>query len=111
MQSFEESHGYLKPGINLNDLAKSMNTNANYLSKVVNYFKKESFINYLNGLRINYTISQLKSNHTFRRYTIKAIAKDVGFSNTQSFSKAFVNKTGIMPSYFISELEKSTTYS
>jgi AraC-like DNA-binding protein len=111
LQNFEDTQGYLKPGTNLNDLAKSMNTNANYLSKVVNYFKKESFINYLNGLRINYTISQLKSNHTFRRYTIKAIAKDVGFNNTQSFSKAFVNKTGIMPSYFIRELEKSATYS
>lgn len=111
LQKFEDSNGYLKQGVNLKDLAKSMNTNANYLSKVVNYFKKESFINYLNGLRINYSITQLKSNHKFRHYTIKAIASEVGFSNTQSFSKAFLNKTGIKPSYFIRQIEKNTTYS
>lgn len=111
LQNFEDVNGYLTPGVNLKDLAKSMNTNANYLSKVVNYFKKESFINYLNGLRINYSISQLKSNPKFRCYTVKAIANEVGFSNTQSFSKAFKSRTGIMPSYFIRQLEKNTTYS
>jgi len=109
LNAFETKQGYLKKGINLGDLAKELKTNANYLSKIVNHYKKQSFINYLNELRINFAIEKIKADSKFRRYTIKAIAQDVGFSNTQSFSKAFFTKTGIIPSYFIKELEKITT--
>ena len=35
-----------------------------------------------------------------------AIAQEVGFNNSESFSKAFYKKTGIYPSYFIKQLEK-----
>ena len=37
---------------------------------------------------------------------VQAIAKESGFNNTESFSKAFYKKTGIKPSYFIRELNK-----
>ena len=42
-----------------------------------------------------------------RKYTIKALSKEFGFSSAESFSRAFYKKFGIYPSYYITELDKS----
>lgn len=105
---FEKENGFISNEITLNFLAKELNTNPNYLSKIVNHVKQCSFSNYINNLRVEYAIEQLKSNPTYIKYTIKAIASEVGFNNVQSFSKAFSNSKGINPSYFIRELKKAT---
>jgi len=103
---FEKTHEFISNKISLNYLSKKLNTNSNYLSKVINQYKRTSFSNYINNLRIEYVIVQLKTNSIYRKYTIKAIAQEVGFNNSESFSKAFHKTTGIKPSYFIKELEK-----
>jgi AraC-like DNA-binding protein len=46
----------------------------------------------------------LKEDQKFRKYTIKAIAIEIGFNTDQAFSKAFHKKTGVFPSSFIKEL-------
>jgi len=74
---------------------------------VINHYKKESFSSYLNSLRIVYAVEKLKADTSFRNYTIAAIAKEVGFNNPESFSKAFYKKTGIYPSYFMNKLNKT----
>ncbi|WP_074406867.1 MULTISPECIES: helix-turn-helix domain-containing protein [Aquimarina] len=106
LQQFEEKQGYLKSNLNAKDLAKSFGSNSSYLSKVVNTFKEKSFSSYVNDLRINYVIDKLREDSIFRKYTVKAIAQEIGFNNAEAFSKAFYKKTGIYPSYFIKELEK-----
>lgn len=106
LNHFEKKNEFTSNEINLNDLSKKLNTNSNYLSKIINYYKKTSFSNYINQLRIEYIIEQLKTNPTYRKYTIKAISEEVGFNNSESFSKAFYKSKGIKPSYFIKELEK-----
>jgi AraC-like DNA-binding protein len=87
-------------------VAKRFNTNSSYLSKVVNLKKDKNFSQYISELRIAYAVDKLKNNPRFRKYTIKAIAEEVGFGNAQSFSKAFYSRTGIQPSYFIRNLNK-----
>ncbi len=106
LEAFEEENRFISNQTTLNDLAKELQTNPNYLSKVVNHYKKCSFSTYINNLRIEYTIAQLKTNPTYLKYTVKAIAAEVGFNNVQSFSKAFFNAKGINPSYFIRKLKK-----
>lgn len=106
LEQFENHNTYLSSAITLADLAKEFNTNSNYLSKVINQYKNQSFSQYINQLRIEYTISLLKTDTRFRKYSIKAIANDVGFNTTESFSNAFYKNTGIKPSYFIKELSK-----
>ena len=106
LEAFEHKNEFVSNQITLNYLAKELKTNPNYLSKVVNHHKKCSFSNYINNLRIEFTIEQLKTNPTYLKYTIKAIASEVGFNNVQSFSKAFFNSKGINPSYFIRQLKK-----
>jgi AraC-like DNA-binding protein/TolA-binding protein len=106
LEAFEKKNQFISNEITLNSLAKKLQTNPSYLSKVVNHYKENSFSTYLSNLRIDYAINQLKENLVFRKYTVKAISFEVGFNNVQSFTKAFQNSKGINPSYFIKELKK-----
>jgi AraC-like DNA-binding protein len=108
LENFEQNQGFLSNKITLTSLAKKLKTNPNYLSKVINHYKKTSFTKYLNTLRVNYSVEQLKTNSTYRKYTIKAIAEEVGFNSVQAFAKAFYKSNGINPSYFLKELKKTT---
>lgn len=104
LEEFENSHSFLDNSITLNSLSKTFNTNSNYLSKIINFYKKQNFSSYISDLRIDYCIQQLLTNKTYRKYSIKALSFELGFNNVESFSKAFYKKTGIYPSYFISKL-------
>ena len=106
LTSFEKSKGFTSSNITLNKLAKELNTNSNYLSKIINQYKGINFSTYLNKLRINHTLSLLEENEVIRKYTIAAIANHVGFKSTESFSKAFFKETKLKPSFYIKELEK-----
>lgn len=105
LDEFETSNDFLDHNISLNSLSKSFNTNSNYLSKIINFYKKQNFSSYISDLRIDYCLEQLKTNETCRKYSIKAISFELGYNNAESFSKDFYNKTGIYPSYFIKEFE------
>lgn len=106
LEKFEAKKGYLKKNLTVVKLAKQLDTNSKYFSKVINTYKNKSFTNYINELRIYYAIEELKINPKFRKYTIKAIANDIGFNTTEAFSKSFYKITNIFPSFFIKELEK-----
>ncbi len=106
LQRFEESRGYLKPKLNAKDLAKSFGSNSSYLSIVVNTYKQKSISQYINDLRIEYVVERLQMDTKFRKYTIKAIAQEIGFNTAEAFAKTFYKNTGIYPSYFIKRLEK-----
>ncbi|WP_158597806.1 AraC family transcriptional regulator [Aquimarina sp. AD10] len=104
LQKFEENQGYLVPKINAKDLAKQFGSNSSYLSVVVNTYKQKSLSQYISDLRIDYAVKKLQEDPKFRKYTIKAIAQEVGFNTAEAFAKAFYKKTGIYPSYFIKKL-------
>ncbi|NAS32828.1 helix-turn-helix domain-containing protein [Flavobacteriaceae bacterium R38] len=106
IQVFEKENQFLNNTITLNSLAKKLGTNSAYLSKIINFHKDKNFSTYLTDLRINYVIQALKEQPKLREYTIKAIAFEVGFKNSESFTTAFYKKTKIYPSYFIKELQK-----
>ncbi len=106
LQTFEDRKGYLQLDLSLGNLAKQFNTNSKYFSKIINTYKGKSFTNYINDLRIDYVVNELKNNLTLRRYTVKAIAHEIGFNTTEAFSKSFYKTTGIYPSFFIKQLEK-----
>ncbi|WP_075342673.1 helix-turn-helix domain-containing protein [Tenacibaculum agarivorans] len=103
---FEKNLSYLNPQVSLKHVADQLETNSSYLSKVINQHKNQTFSNYISQLRINYVVNELKNNSKMRKYTVKAIAEEVGFKNTESFSKAFYKFTNVKPSYFIKELKK-----
>lgn len=107
LEKFEKEHGFLNHTINSEKLAQQIGTNRPYFSKAFNYYKNENFNVYLRNLRLDYALIRLKEDHIFRKYTIKTIANESGFSNTESFSKYFFKKYGIYPSYYIKSLNKA----
>ena len=104
LKKFEKNQEFLNPNLKQNDLAKEFGTNSNYLSKVINHYKEKNFNQYLNDLRIDFTVDRLHKDKKFRKYTIKAISEEVGFNNPESFSKAFYTKTSLQPSFFIKKI-------
>ncbi len=102
----EKNKFYLDRNVNLQDLSKQLETNSNYLSKIINHYKGRNFSTYINELRINEAIERLKKDKQFQKYTIQAIAHESGFKSHQSFSKSFYKIKGITPSYFLKELQK-----
>ena len=103
---FESSKGFIQNNLTLVKLAEDLDTNRDYLSKFINEEKGKNFSQYLNELRINYILLELKNDKKLRKYTISAIASEVGFSNSETFSNAFKRTTGTLPSFYIKLLEK-----
>jgi AraC-like DNA-binding protein len=106
LELLEQEEYYLNIGCTLSNIAKHIDSNTSYLSKVVNLHFQKSFRQYINEYRINYALKRLKEDKLFRRYTIQSIANDIGFKSKESFNKAFRSQTGILPSYYIKQLEQ-----
>ncbi|WP_109299576.1 helix-turn-helix domain-containing protein [Aquimarina sp. AU474] len=101
LEDFQHNHKYLKNDLSLNSVSKTLKTNSSYLSKVINIDKQKSFNNYINDLRIEYCVDQIKNNKQFKQYSVRSMAGEVGFNNIQSFAKAFYKKMGCKPAEYI----------
>ncbi|MDH7447433.1 AraC family transcriptional regulator [Aquimarina sp. 2201CG14-23] len=108
LKKIESQEYYLKTECNLYNVAKKINTNTSYLSKVINSHFSKNFNTYINDLRINYTILRLKKDSKFRSYSIKSIAEEVGYKSADSFSKYFKIHTGLLPSFYIKKLKSKS---
>lgn len=106
LDAFEKNRDYLNKDLCLPKLASTFKTNTSYLSKTINCHKGKSFTIYVNHLRIDYIVAQLKEDSIYRKYTIKALSEISGFNSAQQFSDAFYERTELRPSYFISEITK-----
>jgi len=106
LEEFERSQRFLDKTINLDSLSKDLNTNRAYLSKLVNELKGQNFSQYLNELKIQHIVNELKINKSLQKFTIAAIADEAGYNNVESFTNAFKKITGTLPSYFIKALKE-----
>lgn len=80
--------------LSLDHLAGLMNLHPNYISSL---FKKETgdtFVNYLNGLRIREAQKLLKED---RQLPVHAVGQRVGYENKHYFAKVFKKYTGVTP--------------
>lgn len=107
LEKLEQAHFFIHMNCTLHSTAKKLKTNTTYLSKIINTHKQKSFNEYLNELRIDYALQQIKENTQFRNYTISAIAKELGYKSANTFTNAFKKQTGINPSFYIKQIEKS----
>ncbi|WP_430411387.1 helix-turn-helix domain-containing protein [Kordia sp.] len=107
LDKFEQEKHYLTNQISLKEVAKIVNTNSKYLSKIINSYKEKNFATYINDLRIDYLIDRMQHDPIYRKYTIRAIAEEGGFSNPEGFFRAFQKKTGLKPSYFLKKIKES----
>lgn len=91
---------FLQSDLTLAELARKLNTNTTYLSKVINDISNQNFCNYLNAYRIN-EACRLFSDPQCRNFTIEAIAFSVGFKSKSAFNAAFRKIKSITPSEYL----------
>ncbi|WP_298902569.1 helix-turn-helix domain-containing protein [uncultured Psychroserpens sp.] len=101
---FIENKDYLSKEITLQKMAKDGETNTTYLSKIINEEYGKSFSNFINDLRITFTLKKLEISPYYRKLTIEDIAEKSGFTSANSFYRAFKKKTGVTPSYYIKRI-------
>lgn len=101
----EETEYYLATTCTLSSVAKEVNTNTSYLSKIINEHKGVSFANYVNEYRVNKVLVKLKTNKDYQQYTLKYIAEQFGFSRHETFSRVFKKQTGFSPSFYLKKLK------
>jgi YesN/AraC family two-component response regulator len=106
LERYEEKQFFLDPKCSLGTLSDELQTNQKYLSQVINNEKKSNFNNYINGLRINYLLDRLIEDPEFRNSKLGYIARASGFNNSNTFYSAFKKRLGILPSYFIKQLNE-----
>ncbi|PLW98825.1 MAG: hypothetical protein C0594_17890 [Marinilabiliales bacterium] len=96
----EEEKFYLQSGFTLDEMAVKLETNRQYLSKIINDHFKKNFNAFVNEFRIK-EARRLLSDFKTSGYTIEAISNMVGFGSRTSFIAAFKKYTGVTPSYFV----------
>ncbi len=102
---WESEKGFLDNSITLNSLAKKLNTNTAYLSKVVNEQKQQNFASYLKDIRITHAVNHLKENpEMVKTKSMIQIAEMYGFNSLSVFTASFKHKTAITPGKFFKQL-------
>lgn len=103
----ESEKKFLSNDFKLASIAKALNTNTAYLSKIINEHKGISFSEYVNDLRINYLLKELHENQALRKYTIQTISEECGYKSPTTFIKAFRDRIKMTPSDYIKEINKT----
>ena len=96
----------MSPNLTLDKAAKKLKTNRSYLSEAINQHYKLGFRSFINELRIQ-EARKLLLKKEYEHYSIEGIAQTVGFNNLSTFNAAFKNFTGLTPSYFRKNGQKS----
>lgn len=104
LEKFERNKKYLEKDMTLAKMASILNTNMKYASKIIARYRNKGTVDYISHLKIDHIIELLKNENKYRNYTNKALGEESGFGSTQIFTRAFNNRTGLSPTYFISKL-------
>lgn len=104
LNSFEQEKGYLA-SLTLDDLAEKLNTSRSTLSAFLNEHKK-GFSTYINSLRIQQAVSDLKTDKELRKKTLNELAVIYGDLHPKTFASLFKVITGETPKKFVENLDK-----
>ncbi|MCR9066833.1 MAG: helix-turn-helix transcriptional regulator [Cytophagales bacterium] len=105
LQIWEQKRGFLENSLTQQSLAKELDTNSSYLSKVINVHKNKNFASYLKDIRITYAINDLKENPKIvKTKSMIQIAEMYGFNSISVFTKCFKDKTGVTPGVFFKRI-------
>ncbi|TYP96494.1 AraC-like DNA-binding protein [Tenacibaculum adriaticum] len=106
IKEMDKNLEFLNSDFSINSIAEKLNTNSTYISFIFNKNKGETFKQYYTKRKINYLVNKLKTDKTFRKYSIQSLAEEIGYSNASAFTRAFKKHLGITPSVFLKTLEE-----
>lgn len=97
---FDEYKPYLNPELKIWDIARDLNTNRTYISRLINHDYGIRFSTLVNKYRIE-EARRLMSNPKTCNYSLSVIASMSGFLNYSSFVRAFRYFEKITPNKFL----------
>lgn len=90
---------FLQPGFGRDDLTRVAGINKNDLSPLLRkYANSDNFNDYLNGLKIEYSIKLMKEKPYL---SVDAIAEEANFNSRSTFYRAFVKISGMTPTQYM----------
>lgn len=102
-----EEKFFLNNNLTLNDLAREVGTNRTYLSKSIKAAKEQSFSEYINSSRVEYSkqlikekLSNCKTGIDNSGMSTEDYAIASGFSSTRNYVRCFKMKEGITPTQY-----------
>lgn len=102
-QIIMERQLFLNPRLNRDDLLRIAGINKNDFGTLIqNHAGASNLNNYLNRLRVEYSVRHIKEN---KNYSIEAIAREAGFNSRATFYRAFYKQFGMTPTEYISTLD------
>ena len=104
-QLIETEKTYLNPELSLNELARKIDTQPNYLSQILNEHFEMNFYDFINSKRVDEFCSKVKNNE-LKHYKLIEIAYECGFNSKSAFNRNFKRFLGITPSEYINRFER-----
>lgn len=91
---------YCDPECSIDRLAAAIESNARYVSEVINDEYGMNFRAFLNKYRIKEAMRRLEDIDNYGNLTIKAVAESVGYKSQATFISVFTKETGLKPSLY-----------
>ena len=86
LRLINEERLYLRPNLKINDLAKQLNSNRNYIYNAINVEMGVSFSEFINHKRIDYAVRLIEKNPNI---PLSEVATKSGFSSVSTFYRNF----------------------
>ena len=96
----EEEKLFLNPMLKLSDLADAVNIPESYLSKIIHYYEKKTFFDFVGYYRVEEFL-RLASLYDSEKYSMYYIAYEAGFNSKSTFNNVFRRIKGMPPSEYI----------
>lgn len=104
LELMEEKELFLDPQLNVNDAARMIFTNRNYLGKAISIYSGKNFCSLVNTYRIRYAVDAFRKNPYLR---IGQLVDMCGFRTPGAFTLAFRLEMKKSPSEWCSEYRES----
>ena len=96
---------FLQPRLTLDDVAKQLDTNKTYVSKMVNQNYNVGFPEVLNVMRVDYSCEYIRRHPNASQ---EDTAKACGFLSASTFNSTFKRITGYTPKVWAARMESSS---
>lgn len=102
-QHMEKERGYLNPSLTIEEIARVLNSNRTYVSKLVNLYYGMSFRDFVNKKRLDYS-KELMTDEPDA--SLEYIAVKSGFQSSTQFIRKFRETEGITPTVWKATLRQ-----
>ncbi len=105
LEHFEGNRNFLDPKMSASKLAVIAEVNGKYLSQIITHYKGKRVMEYINDLRVDHIIEQIKQDRKLAYYSNGSLAEVAGFNSERAFINAFKSRVGITPMFFMERLK------